>query len=149
MISDRPAAYDLGKDFSALWKRGISGGGVRVAVLDTGAGPTAYEEARKIAESASKSPPHQDFWDATSKEIPHITHVTLPMGQLERVWQLDKGRTSAENLEHGTAVVHRILMVSEAATILDTRVFTPDCTDAELVGALEQAVHLRADIINL
>jgi hypothetical protein len=122
-----PAA-DLSKIFGELWKRGILGAGVTVAVLDADIDTETLALQSSIARQGSPNCPLGQI-------------ETRPVGKSPPARQLQKS--------HGGAVISRIMQVAPAAKIVHFPIFNPDADPQDLLHALEVSIEIEADIVNL
>jgi minor extracellular protease Epr len=104
------------------WLAEATGSGVRVAVIDSG-------------------------WDraiADARVLPGVG-IERSAGRL-RVTGDDRDR-----IGHGTGAAHQVLSIARKAVVIPIRVFgdTLETSPGAIVAALDQAVELRADVVNL
>ena len=102
------------------------GGGIKVAVIDSGIDLNHPVFAGKLSASA-------EFWD-------YVGNDATPQDE-----------TGGSGYGHGTAVAGIILQVAPRATILPIRVLRPDGTanTSDVVAAIGRAVNNGSNIINL
>lgn len=110
------------------WKRGLSGNGVKVAILDSG---VDYNH-KNLALSISRSNPGFDFMSYENRPFDDNSHGTAIAGLI--------GAQAVEKNQVG---------IAPGATILSYKVFDPfsNTTSAALYGAFEKAIADGAKII--
>ena len=125
-----PPQFDLGKYWAPAHVKGYMGAGVTVAVVDTGAGDENYQYSSDLNNHAMT-----------------YAGVDVPWGRIDKKWP--PGDVGEEQRRHGWQTFRRMLTGAPGSFYLDFRVAMPEIAEDQFLKALESAVNLGADVINL
>lgn len=123
-------ALDLDEYWGPARSSGMTGAGITVGVVDTGADTSTYE------------------WSAAlNQQARQYVGVDVPWGRIEKRWSL--ADVNPEKLKHGSEIFRRLLPAAPSAHFLDVRYPMPESTEQQLLQSIKAAVDEGADVINL
>lgn len=123
-------ALNLDEYWGPVRNKGLTGAGVIVCVIDTGADTSTYEKSHILNEQARQ-----------------YAGVNVPWGHIDKRWS--SANVNPDQLKHGSEIFRRLLSGAPSSYFLDIRYPMPDSTEQQLLQSMQLAIDEGADVINL